>query len=317
MAIAICPISLPSVDGLSTLKGVVFVPEDTPKGILQISHGMVEHMGRYEHFMKFAAQQGYLCCGHDHLGHGQTSHPEKGLGFFSEKDGWRYLVEDVYHFGQEVKRQYGEHLPHCLLGHSMGSFIARLVIEAYGTEFDAAIISGTGGPNPMAGIGKLLAKLISAFKGVKHPSPLLDRMAFGNFNRLVAQPRTEKDWLTRDEAVVDRYLNDPYCTFLFTSSAFGDLMDLTRRANRKDWFRNYPKQLPTYLFAGSDDPVGNYGKGVEYVYHHLRSAGVQDVTLDLYPGGRHEMLNEINRDEVYEAVILWLDSHLKRKEENQ
>lgn len=317
MAIVIQPVSLPSADGMSTLKGTVYLPEGTPKGILQISHGMVEYIGRYEHFMRFTAEQGYLCCGHDHLGHGQTAHPEKGLGFFADKDGWRLLVEDVCRFGQEVKRRYGEHLPHCLLGHSMGSFIARLAIEAHGQEFDAAVISGTGGPNPLAGMGKLLARLTAALKGAKYPSPLLDRMAFGSFNRLVAQPRTEKDWLTRDEAAVDRYLNDPYCTFLFTASAFSDLMDLTRQANRKEWFLHYPKQLPTYLFAGSDDPVGNYGKGVEYVFRHLRSAGVQDVELTLYPGGRHEMLNEINRDEVYEAVISWLNSRLKRKEEDR
>lgn len=308
-------LSLSSSDGISTLHGIVYLPESAPKGILQISHGMVEYIERYDHFMCFIAQQGYLCCGHDHIGHGQTAHPQKGLGFFAEKNGYQYLVKDVYQFGQMIKQQYGEKLPHCLLGHSMGSFIARLVIEQYGEELDAAIISGTGGPNPLAGAGKLLAKWIRIWKGPNYPSPLLDHMAFGNFNKRVPQPRTEKDWLTRDEDIVSRYLKDPYCTFLFTASAFEDLMNLTQKANRKDWFLNYPKDLPTYLFSGTEDPVGNYGKGVEFVWKQLKNAGVQDIQLTLYPNGRHEMLNEINRDEVYEAIIAWMNCHLKNKEE--
>ena len=297
-------ISFLSVNKVNTISGVIYVPDSTPKGILQISHGMCEYIGRYDRFMSFLANEGYIVAGHDHLGHGQSSE-EGEYGYFGAKDGYKNLVEDLHHMTLLVKAKYGD-LPYVLLGHSMGSFIARLYLSDYSGELDGAIICGTGGPVPMSSKGIKLANFLCKKKGEFYRSQKLDRMLFGSFNDRIKPKRTPKDWLTRDEFIVDKYLQDPKCMFTFTAAGFRDLMTLSTQANIARWYESLRKDLPVLLISGDMDPVGKYGKGVAKVYERLKKTGLKDVSMILYPGARHEILNELNYREVYMDIEDWI-----------
>ena len=296
------PKCVPSTDGIHTLRGVVYLPKDKPVGILQIVHGMTEYIGRYHRFMQDMADAGWLVCGHDHLGHGQTSDPSE-WGFIAPEKGWEMLCRDAVAFGASVRAEYEAEfgpLPLVLMGHSMGSFVARLAAERYAKPGSLAglIIMGTGGPNPAAGAGIALAGMIKALRGERHVSKLLDSMAFGGYNKPFAAEGDPYSWLTKDKAVRDAYRADPLCTFPFTVSAMGDLIRLTGYANRRAWFARIPAELPILLVSGRDDPVGGMGKGVETVHRKLERAG-KNVICRLYEGARHEILN----DDCYEEVL--------------
>ncbi len=308
-------ISFPSTDAVSTISGVIYIPAGTPKGILQISHGMCEYIGRYDDFMGFMANQGFVVAGHDHLGHGDSS-KETSYGYFGKEDGYRNLVVDLHRMTVLLKQKYPS-LPCFLLGHSMGSFIARLYLSEYADELAGAIICGTGGPNPMSKSGMKLANLVCRHKGDGYRSTSLDRMAFGSYNKKCKPQRTSKDWLTRDDAIVDKYLRDPKCMFLFTAAGFRDLMTLATLANRPEWFRKLDHNLPILLIAGDMDPVGNYGKGVQEVYSRLMHSGSKDVEMILYPGARHEILNETNRNQVYSDTADWIGRTLLRQKQKR
>ena len=297
-------ISFLSVNQVNTINGVIYVPDSKPKGIVQISHGMCEYIGRYDRFMGFLADRGYIVAGHDHLGHGNSSDASE-YGYFGAKDGYKNLVEDLHHMTLLVKAKYGD-LPYVLLGHSMGSFVARLYLSDYGDEVDGAIICGTGGPVPMSSMGVKLANCLCKKRGGFYRSQKLDKMLFGSFNDRIKPRRTEKDWLTRDDSVVDKYLQDPRCMFTFTAAGFRDLMTLSVQANADRWYESLRKDLPVLLIAGDMDPVGGYGKGVITVYERLKKTGLKEVSMNLYPGARHEILNELNYQDVYLDVVDWL-----------
>ncbi len=299
-----------SADGVSHVAGWIYVPEGTPRGVIQISHGMCEYFQRYHRFIADMVGEGFVVCGNDHIGHGDSSRPED-YGHFGQKNGPRVLVEDVHHLTRLVKREY-PNLPYFLFGHSMGSFIVRLDLARYGSELDGAIICGTGGSNPLAHLGVAVSACTAWFRGGHYRSPLLDRMFFGSFNKKCTPQRTDKDWLTRDEAVVDRYLQDPRCSFRFTACGYRDLSRLSLLANRRSWFRKLPKSLPILLISGDKDPVGRYGKGVHQVYRRLNKVGMQNVSIHLYPDARHELFNERNYDAVHRDVCLWLEQCLSR-----
>lgn len=279
----------PSTDGVHTLVGVVYCPEAKPVGIFHVVHGMTEYIGRYDRFMREMTQAGWLVCGYDHLGHGKTADPSE-WGYIAEKNGWDILCRDVKAFGDAVRHEYGETLPYVLMGHSMGSFIARLTTEKYGVP-DALIIMGTGGPNPAAGVGIALTGLIKTFRGGRHVSKLVYALAFGGYVKPFKAEEDVYAWLTTDRAVRDVYRKDPLCTFPFTVSAMGDLIRLTKYANRKAWFKAMPRQLPILLVSGALDPVGGMSRGVEAVHRNLKREGKQ-VTCHLYEGARHEILND-------------------------
>ncbi len=300
-----------SANGLNRVHGWVYVPDCEPVALLQLSHGMCEYIGRYHWFMEALCEQGFVVFGNDHIGHGESSEAED-YGFFAEKGGYRHLVTDLHRMSVIVREHYPE-LPLFLFGHSMGSFVARLYTAKYGEELAGAIYCGTCGPNPVARAGASLAAAVAKFKGARHRSNALTKMAFGGYNNHYAESRTAYDWLTRDEAVVDRYLEDPKCTFLFTASGYKDLFQLVDRCNRKSCFRAVPKDLPVLLIAGDMDPVGDYGKGVLAVQEKLLEQGVQDVSMILYPNARHELLNELNRNEVLEDIRFWLQEQLPLK----
>ncbi len=288
-----------------TIAYYLYQPDSKPKGILQISHGMCEGMWRYEDFAQFLTAQGFLVCGNDHLGHGKSVQSQENLGYFADKDGACCLYRDVHKLTVIMKKDYPD-IPYFLLGHSMGSFIARAYLAHFGSELDGAIIMGTSGPNPFAKLGIRLTKTIAKRKGEYYRSPFLYRMAFSAYNKRFQPQRTMHDWLSRDPSVANRFEADPYCNFIFTSSGFGDLFRLLHWVSGIDWAGQLPHDLPVLLTSGSDDPVGNYGKGVQTVYQWLRKAGIKDVSLQLYPQARHEILNETNRQEVYQDIFAWL-----------
>ena len=300
MSYEIKSIEVQSTDNIHTLKGLIYIPEGEIKGIFHLVHGMCEYIGRYAHIFAALAERGYVCCGYDNLGHGKTARDENELGFIAHRDGWKYLVRDVKAFEDAVKKIYPD-IPLCLMGHSMGSFIARIAAENYGDGIEKFIICGTGGPNPAAPFGLLATDIMRLLNGEKHKSELVNKLAFGAYNKRF-EGDSEFEWITTDREVINKYAADKYCNFKFTVSAMHDLVKLNQLANRPAWFKNIRKDLPILLISGSDDPVGAYGKGVTRVYNKLKAAGVKDVTLKLYNGCRHEIHNDSCKNQVINDI---------------
>jgi len=297
----------PSSDGIHTLSGVVYIPEGKACGFFHVVHGMTEHIGRYDRFMSAIAENGYICFGYDHLGHGNTVKDKSELGFIAHKNGYDLLCRDVKVFSDAVRGEFdGENtLPYYLMGHSMGSFVVRLATERY-VRPDKLIIMGTGGANPAAGVGLALISLIKLFKGEKHISSFVENLAFGSYNSRFKNDADadSKSWLTTDKSVREKYINDDFCTFKFTVSAMGDLMRLLKSCNRGAWFKTLPK-IPLLLVAGEDDPVGNYGKGVLGVEAKLKKHS-HNVECHLYKGARHEILNDFCYEQLKNDILSFI-----------
>ncbi len=301
MSIRKAVLKVPSSDGRHTLDGVAFVP-DSPVGILHVVHGMAEHIGRYEEFMKIAAGAGYVVCGYDNLGHGKTA-GDGELGFIAEENGYDFLARDVLLFSERVKADFPG-LPYFLMGHSMGSFIVRLACERY-VKPEKLIVMGTGGRNPLAGVGLALIGLEERLHGKRYVSAFVDRLTFGSYNKTFEKlgERDELSWLTKDVGERDKYRRDPACGFKFTLGAMRDLVMLNRLVNRGEWFAVMGKAgIPVLLLSGEDDPVGGYGAGVKQVYERLKSSGA-DVRMKLYAGCRHEILNDDVRGDVVKEIV--------------
>ncbi len=279
-----------------------------PQLMLQISHGMCEYFKRYSEFAAYLSRRGVLVFGHDHLGHGESAPTADDLGFTAEGGGAEFLIEDVHNLSVCMANEYPD-VPLVLFGHSMGSFIAREVIARYGEDYRAAIFCGTGGPDMPTGAGKMLASLLMRFFGERHRSKLLKKISFAGYNKKYDTHETAVDWLTRDGAIVRRYLHDPFCNYVFTLRAYHDLFTLVERVSKKDWAERLPKNLPVLVVSGMMDPVGSWGIGVAKVADRLSDAGV-NTTLRLYPDMRHEILNEIGREQVWEELELWLKTFL-------
>lgn len=311
MSMAIEELSYFSTNKTDTVKATLwFNPDSPPKAVLQIVHGMNEYVGRYQDFAEYLVENGFAVCGNDHLGHGRTASSSERLGYFAPQDGPKFLVEDVHELYLLIKARYPD-IPYFLLGHSMGSFITRSYITKYGDGLSGYICSGTSGPNPLGKVGILLAETEIRRYGEFRRSSLLNNMAFGNYNKQYPEHRTSYDWLTNDAAVVDKYAKDPYCNYIFTASGFRDLALLLNSISTKAWAGAVPKKLPIHMVSGKDDPVGNYGKGVRKVFDMLHDAGVENLSLKLYSGCRHEVLNEIDRKKVYADLLDWMNTRMK------
>ena len=298
--------SFPSTNGINTVRGVRYLPADGQcKAVLQISHGMVEHYDRYDDFMNYMAENGFAVYMHDHIGHKHSVDNDEQLGYFAEDEGYKCILNDLYHTAMMAKEE-NPGKKYFLLGHSMGSFYARVFASQYTDIIDGVIISGTGGPNKAAAMGGKLVRLLIKLKGDRYRSGFVNNMAFGEYLKKIENPETPSDWITRDKEIVKEYVADKYCQFVFTLSGFRDLMDIMGQSNDKQTFENTPDSLPVYIFSGSMDPVGDYGIGVLNVVDGYKTAGCTDVQVKIYDGGRHEMLNEINRREVYDDVKNWL-----------
>lgn len=291
-----------SSDGVHTLNGIVYLPEGSAKGIFHLVHGMTEYIGRYKDLLSAVAASGYIACGFDNLGHGETASKDE-LGFIAERDGYKYLVDDVIRFGDSVKSDFPD-LPYYLMGHSMGSFIVRLATVKYGEKIDKLIICGTGGPNPAAPAGILVCDLLKVFKGGHGYSSLIENMAFGTYNKRF--PGGGKyEWLTKDEKIKKMYAADPLCTYRFTVSALKDLVKLNLLSNKPNWFKGIRKDLPILLISGEDDPVGDYGKGVKTVYNRLKEQGC-NARIKLYKNCRHEIHNDTCKEESAQDILKFI-----------
>lgn len=300
-----------SSNGVTPVSYLLYLPDGSIRGVVQLVHGMCEHKERYERFMSYLAGEGFACCIHDHLGHGETAETPEELGYFGERSGWRYLVEDTVRLCSLIQsREELRGKPYFLFGHSMGSFVARLATIELEGKLAGAIYCGTGGERRESAAGKALVEHIIRTKGPRIRPKVVDQMMFGGYNRHFGTAYTGKEWLSRNLAVGQAYIRDPLCNFRFTAAAFGDLLRLNMESNTPGWFAAMDHQLPVLLIAGDADPVGQYGKGVAQVARRLRGSGSEDVSLRLYSGARHEILNELNFKEVQGDILCWMESHL-------
>ena len=298
--------TFPSASGLCDISAMSFLPEnkDSIKAVLQIAHGMAEHKERYEAFAERLNENGIAVYINDHLGHGKSVSSDDELGYFGKKDGWLNFIEDCRSL-MKIAQSENPGKPYIFFGHSMGSFVSRAFSAKYGDELAGAVFMGTSGPNPATSAGQMISKLVAALKGDHYRSKTIDKIAFGSYNKRT-QGRTAFDWLTRDDDIVDKYIADPYCGFLFTAYGYRDMMTLLNNVSKKEWFETFPKALPVLLIAGKDDPVGPYGAGVQKVADMLMAAGKNNVSIHLYEGGRHEILNESALfDTVCGDIISW------------
>lgn len=305
----------PSSNGKWRVSALIFTPGEgtVVRGVVQLSHGMCEYVGRYEALARVLCDAGLVFCGNDHLGHGATAllNREK-LGYFGPRGSRKFLVEDLELLRREMAGRYPG-VPYFLLGHSMGSFIARLFAGRFGQTLDGLILSGTAGRNPAAPVGQALSRGVELVKGPRYVSEKVYDLANGSFSRAFPDAKTPVDWLSKDDAVCDAYLRDPQCTFKFTVSAYYELFSMLDECTSGQWYESVPKRLPIYILSGDQDPVGSMGTGPKEVYAGLTKAGCQDVELRLYPGGRHEMFNEVERETVYQELLLWLEKVMARR----
>ena len=301
--------SYPSSDGSHTVHAMEWLPQGQPRAVVQIVHGVAEYVGRYDHVARFLTERGFLVCGEDHLGHGKTVDDGK-YGYFSPRGGWDLVARDIRRL-RELQGEKYPGVPYVMLGHSMGSFLTRTYLIRWPDTVDGAVLSGTGQePAPLVALGKALAGGLCLLRGGDYVSPMINAMSLGAYNKKFAPNRTGADWISRDEAVVDVYLKDPLCTFTPTVAMFRDMMGgLQYIADRSNLAR-MDKETPIFFLSGDRDPVGAMGKGVEKVVRMFRKAGCRDVSVKLYPEGRHEMFNELNRDEVMADLLAWLESKL-------
>lgn len=299
-----------SCNGKNNVFFIECVPDGEVRGVLQIAHGIAEHCKRYIPFMQFMASNGFVCVANDHLGHGRTAKDPSEYCFFGEENGWNMVVEDMDRLRRLESAKY-PNLPYFLLGHSMGSFLTRTYIIKHPDVLTGAIISGTGqNPGVVVAAGKAMANMHCNKYGAKYPDEKLDSMAFGGYNKKFDSVRTKFDWLTRDPAVVDAYIADPMCGMLATCGLMRDMMGGLQFIWKEENLQKMKKDMPVYFYSGDMDPVGDWGKGTKKVYERFIDTGMQDVKLKLYPNGRHEMLNEINKEEVYKDILEWIDSKL-------
>ncbi|MBQ3815320.1 MAG: lysophospholipase [Clostridia bacterium] len=302
-------ITLPSAAAGRRIHAVIRPADGEPRAVLQIAHGMMEHIGRYGAFADYLAARGIAVVGHDHLGHGESVTDERDRGFFAEGDASEALIRDLYAVTLEAKRRF----PGCpvfLVGHSMGSFFVRRYLPLYGGEIAGAILMGTGWfPNPAAGFGKRLSRVICRVRGERAASPLLDRIIVGR-NEKAFPEDGRLGWLSKRRQNIADYEADPLCGFRFTAGAYRDFLAILAAVAEEDGYDGIRRTLPILVISGERDPVG--GKAaVEKVAAEYRRLEFTDVTAKIVPGDRHEILNEDDREKVYAYLADWIGAHVK------
>lgn len=302
--------SYPSSDGKTQIHAVCWKPEQGEiRGILQINHGMIEYIERYEDFASYMNRQGYLVVGNDHVGHGHSVVSEKEFGFFGEVEHPSdILVEDMHTLRKMMQKEY-QHLPYFMLAHSMGSYMLRKYLALHGENLSGAIIVGTGSEDDkLMKIGMIICTMMAKVRGWHYRSRFLQKLSYGKpyrkFDLYGKHP--ENSWLTKDMQIIAKYMENPFCTFRFTINGYFGLMEAVYFDNQIENIEKIPKKLPVFLVSGEDDPVGNLGKGVKKVYDQYEAAGIQDLTCKLYKNDRHEILNETDKDVVYKDIYDWI-----------
>lgn len=296
-----------SRDGETKLHGIMWSDETKePVGVLQIIHGMAEYIERYDDFARYMVQRGFVVVGDDHLGHGESVGENGTYGYFCKKDPATVLVRDVHRLKKIVEEKY-PNVPYYILGHSMGSFIARNYLCRYGSGIEGMIIMGTGHQSrALLRLSKMLTGITGFFCGEKKVAKMINAMAFGSYNKAIPNPRTNVDWLSKDEDIVEKYILDEKCGFTFTVNGFKGLFELIYRLLDPKNLEGIPKKIPVFLVSGEEDPVGNYSEGVIEAKNSLIKAGLENVSMKLYRGDRHEILNETDRETVYADISEWL-----------
>ena len=293
--------------GGNTLHARMCTPDSKPRGIIQIAHGIGDYIRRYDEMALFFAANGFLVVGNDHLGHGENITDESNTGFFAADNGWDHVVTDMDTLSDIIREQYPD-IPYIFLGHSMGSFLVRTYIIKHPDKYDAAILSGTGHmPSSLILGGYALATATVKINGPQANGQLLNDIAFGSYNTRVDKPLTAFDWVCSDPEVVKKYVDDPCCGFVAKAGLFRDMMSGIKFITAKSNIAKMSKKQPIYFYAGKEDPVGEYGAGVERAYKAFCNAGCNDVYMKIYPSGRHEMHNEPNRLQVFNDTLDWIN----------
>lgn len=299
-----------SNDGKTAVHAVKWAPDNGEhKAILQISHGMIEFIERYTPFAEFLTTKGYMVVGHDHIGHGQSVASEEDWGYFCEGKPSDILVEDMHKLRTLIQEDNPD-TPYFMLGHSMGSFMLRKYLVMHGEKLRGAIIMGTGFiPEKLNKIALNLAIIVGKIRGSKYHSKFVRNLAFGSeykdFDMTGEKP--ENSWLTKDVEIVKAYYKEPRCTYTFTVNGYKGLFEAVNFSCNPENAALLPKKLPLFIVSGSDDPVGGLGKGVKDVYYMYQSAGMLDLTYKLYENDRHEILNETDKQVVYEDLLAWMN----------
>lgn len=278
-----------STNGADRICYFKYSPESAPKAIFQMVHGMAEYAERYEELAELMCEHGYVCYIHEHVGHGNTAKDIEHLGLFIDENQSVTLVEDT-HKMSEIAKSENPGLKLNLFGHSMGSFVVRLTVAKYGSDYNSLVICGTGAKDPKVPMGLFVLRVMRFFKGKDFKSKFIDKSSFGSYSEHFKPARTPLDWLSVSKTNVDNYIASPYCGFLFSLDGYKMLMEVNRDANIPDTFQETPSSLPIFLIAGGDDPIGNYGADIPKVCEEYKKAGVADCTYKLYAGFRHEIL---------------------------
>lgn len=290
-----------SKSGCDRIHGVKWVPEGKIHAVLQIVHGMAEHIERYDEFARYLAQRGVLVVGHSHLGHGKSAKSPEDLGYFAEHDGNACVVADIHNLRMMTQQKYAD-VPYFMLGHSMGSFLTRQYLGIHSEGLAGAVIMGTGDmPPAVLKVAKGICRAIAAVKGWRHRSTTVNGMAVGGYEKKMGP-----GWLSKNEDNVVRYGQDPLCGFCFTLNGFYGLFSGFDRAVSREMAGQIPKDIPILFVAGSEDPVGDCGKGVKAAFDRYVKHGAQ-AAMKLYAGDRHEILNEDDREIVFEDIFRWMN----------
>ena len=305
-------LTYPSQDSSSTVRALMWEADDAarpdfvPRAVVQLVHGMSEHVERYAPFANYLVDQGFVVCANDHVGHGKTAASDAELGHMPLDSGADVLVEDV-HALRELSHERYPGCPHVIFGHSMGSFVTRAYLTRHAQGLAAAVLCGTGQqPHIQIAAGKVLCRIIAAARGPRHVSRLIDSLGAGAYGRAIKGARTNVDWICTDPKVVDEYIADPLCGQPFTVGAYATLSGLVARATDARLARRIPRDLPLLFIAGAEDPVGECGRGVRRAVDEYRNAGVRLIEQIIYPGVRHEILNEPIHDQVFADVLDFL-----------
>lgn len=299
-----------STDSKNNLNVIIWETEKEPIGVLQIVHGMAEYIDRYDNFAKYMTEHGFNVIGHDHLGHGHSVSDERDYGFFAEENGDKIIIEDMHSVTQYAREKW-EELPNFILGHSMGSFCLRQYLTKYSNDVFGAIIMGTGWiPSAAALLGKTIATNTCKSKGSHTVNPLLIKLTLEPYNKPFAPARTNCDWLSKDEKQVDLYVNDKLCGFDFTAGAYKDFFTILEKIAKNRQLIGMRKSLPILITSGSVDPVGGK-KACEKLNAQYKRCGIDDVTLKLWENDRHEILNELDKSDVYDYICTWLKSKIQ------
>lgn len=298
-----------SSNGTDRIAYYVYKPLTGIKAAVQLVHGMCEYCQRYEDFIDFLCGNGIMVFCHDHLGHGNSARDGEHLGYFAPERGWHFLVKDVVKLTRIVRENCRD-VKLFILGHSMGSLVVRTVLAKYGYMYDGAVIMGTVNTKIGSNAGIALTRTLGRIKGNMYRSKFLDELIFGLNNRRIENPISEYSWVSRDDEIVKKYEKDPFCNFHFTVRAYSDLMFLVNYVSRGDWAGKIDKELPIFICSGDADPVGMYGAAPQNVFNALNKAGLQDLELKIYKDMRHEILNEIDRQQVYDDLLEWFNNHI-------